>query len=164
MKKYVSQNLVGLLVITVLCSSAYAQNKKDFSPTFPQFEFYKPNGELFTNQNLQKGKATIVIFFDPDCDHCQKQASWIAASPESFKNAQLLWVSTAEANAINTFGKTYFPKFPAPVYFVKDKNYKFDSYFGYSVAPTILVYSSTGQLQKSFKNEVAVAELVKYIK
>lgn len=141
-----------------------AQNKQGFAPNLPNFEFVKPNGQPFSNQNLQKGKATIVFFFDPDCDHCQKQADWIAASPESFKNAQLLWVSTAEPDAINIFHKQRFAKFPYPVYFVKDKNYKFDSWFGYSVAPTILVYSSTGQLQKSFKNEVAVSELVKYLK
>lgn len=152
------------LLFFVCFSMGYTQNKEGFSPTLPNFQFVKPNGEIFTNQNLHKGKATIVLFFDPDCDHCQKQADWIAASPESFKNAQLLWVSTAEPDAINIFHKSRFGKYPYPVFFVKDKNYKFDSIFGYSVAPTILVYSSTGQLQKSFKNEVSVYELVKYIK
>ncbi len=162
MKKYIPYFLIILWL--GFYSLTTAQNKEGFAQTFPNFQFVKPNGELFTNQNLQKGKATIVIFFDPDCDHCQKQADWIAASPESFKNAQLLWVSTAEADAINIFHKTRFGKYPNAVFFAKDKNYKFDSIFGYSVAPTILVYSSTGQLQKSFKNEVAVTELVKYIK
>jgi thiol-disulfide isomerase/thioredoxin len=163
MKKYI---FVYLFLIALLGSYqwSFAQNKEGFAQTFPNFQFIKPNGEPFTNQNLQKGKPIIVFFFDPDCDHCQKQADWIAASPESFKNAQLLWVSTADADAINIFHKSRFGRYPYPVYFVKDKNYKFDSIFGYSVAPTILIYSSTGQLQKSFKSEVAVSELMKYLK
>ncbi len=163
MKKHISYCSCILLFWVGIYVCGWAQNKESFAQKLPNFEFFKPNGEVFTNQNLQKGKATIVFFFDPDCDHCQKQADWISASPESFKNAQLLWVSTAEANAINIFHKSKFPRFPYPIYFVKDKNYKFDSWFGYSVAPTILIYSSTGQLQKSFKNEVPVSELVKYI-
>lgn len=162
MKKIIPYLLIFFYLVSF--STIKAQNKEGFAQTFPNFQFVKPNGEPFTNQNLQKGKPTIVFFFDPDCDHCQKQADWIAASPESFKNAQLLWVSTAEPDAINIFHKTRFAKYPYPIYFVKDKNYKFDSIFGYSVAPTILIYSSTGQLQKSFKNEVAVSELVKYLK
>ncbi len=160
------KNIQFLIFTFWICffNFGFTQNKEGFSPILPNFQFFKPNGEIFTNQNLEKGKATIVFFFDPDCDHCQKQADWIAASPESFKNAQLLWVSTAEANAINIFHKSRFANYPHKIYFVKDKNYKFDSWFGYSVAPTILVYSSSGQLQKSFKNEVAVSELIKYIK
>ncbi len=139
-----------------------AQNK--FTSKLPDFSFQKLNGEIYSKANLKSGLATIFMFYDPDCDHCQMQAQWMSSSGPSFKNIQLIWVSTADNDMITDFYKKYFSSFTGNVQFLKDGKFKFDSYFGYSVSPTILVYGSDGNLIKHYTKETPVNELITGIK
>ena len=130
----------------------------------PAFQFVRTTGQLFTRQNLAPGKATLIVFFDPFCDHCQTQATWIKNEVAKFATAEILWVSTEESAAIAKFQSQYFPGNVANIHFLKDKDYKFDEYFGYSEVPTMLVYDSKGNFVMKFTKETSVAELMKLLK
>ena len=149
-------------VMLFLTVNVFGQNQPN-PKTFPEFSFVKTSGETITKKNIPAGKPVIVFFFDPDCDHCQKQAGWMKAALPKFANATLFWVSTAEMQPITEFQKEYFGT-AKNVIFAKDTKYQFDNYFGYSVAPSIYVFDSKGNFAKGFKNEVAAEELLKYTK
>jgi glutaredoxin len=107
----------------------------------------------------------IAVYFSPDCDHCQQQAKWIQEKSTDLKNCQLLWITDYdEVAGIKEFQAKYLPKVSVPMYFVQDKDYKIDSYFGYSEVPSIYIYTSTGQLATKLKKETPVSGLVLYIK
>lgn len=122
--------------------------------------FQIPGGKTFSQDMLQKGVSTLVLYFDPDCDHCQLEASWIAENLEKFKPYNVMWVSWGELEAIDEFQKKYFPKQPAYMFFMKDMDYAFDKYFGYSEVPSIYVYNRKWQRIASFKNETAPETLL----
>ncbi|MCZ2357757.1 MAG: redoxin domain-containing protein [Bacteroidia bacterium] len=143
--------------------SVFAQ--KQAPPTnFPQFKFYDLSGNAFTNNQIKAGLPMVVFYFDPDCDHCQLEAKMISSELNSFGQVNLLWVSTAEEAAIKSFQQKFFAGAKTPVYFVRDKDYKFDGYFGYSVAPTILVFGKNGIFLKKFTNEIAPVEIRNLLK
>lgn len=146
-------------------TSLIAQNQPP-AQTFPKFTFYKTNNEVFTNANIKPGTPVIVVFFDPDCDHCQQMASWLNADAKNLisRKIQVMFVSTAETKDIHLFHKERLAALGNNAFCLKDKNYKFDSYFGYSVAPTIYTYGSNGKLVKVFKKDVPVAELLTGLK
>ena len=131
--------------------------------SLPDFAFYDLQGNLFTKANIKKKAPVVVIFFDPYCDHCQTQAGWINAAGEKFKakNAQVVWVSTESEENIAKFRNTTFTKSALKdVYFLRDKKYWFDGYFGYSEAPSIYVYNAEGKLVKSLKKETPAETLL----
>ena len=135
--------------------------------TMSEFKFTRTNGQAFTKANLKAGMATVVIFFDPDCDHCQQQAQWLKTDVAKLKgvNVQFLWVSTADPKPIADFEKRFFTGITQPlIYFAQDKDYAFDNYFGYSEVPNIKIYDSKGKFVKEFKKEVTIAELIPLLK
>jgi len=138
--------------------SASAQSKQKL----PNFTFDDLNGKPFSYERLQKGIPTVVVFFDPYCDHCAKEADWIRQMENSFKNINLVWVSTEEVAAITKFKNEHFEgSILKKIYFLKDSKYRFDSYFGYSVAPTVYVYNKAGNFVKSFDKETVALDLLK---
>lgn len=142
--------------------SASAQDK---SKEFPQFTFDDLDGKAFTHDKIQKGIPSVVIFFDPYCEHCQQEAKWIQEMENSFKNINLIFVSTEETNAIAKFKKDYFGKsILTKLYFLRDTKYRFDGFFGYSVAPTVRVYNSAGKLTQTFDTETLPAEILKAVR
>jgi thiol-disulfide isomerase/thioredoxin len=41
------------------------------SQSIPDFTIELTNGSMFTTKDLSKSKPTIIIYFAPDCEHCQ---------------------------------------------------------------------------------------------
>lgn len=133
----------------------------------PKFSFYDAAKKVFTQANLKPGQPLVVVYFDPDCDHCNKQAQLIQAEVSKFANAQMVWVAfPASIEAITAFGKKYFPaQFGKSFFFLRDNDYTFDRSFGYSEAPSIYVYNKSRKLVKSYsKKEVPAAELAALLK
>jgi thiol-disulfide isomerase/thioredoxin len=140
--------------------SASAQGKAERK--LPQFAFEDLQGKAFGQANIQKNIPTVVVFFDPYCDHCAKEAGWIRQMENSFKNINLVWVSTEEVAAIAKFKETHFKgTILTKLYFLRDAKYRFDGFFGYSVAPTVHVFNKDGKFIQSFDKETLPADILK---
>jgi len=146
----------------VTAAALWAQPEK-YPPaqTFPRFLLYTLDDKPFTEKDLPPApRGRIVLFFDPYCDHCQKQATLLQENPKALEGIQTIWVSTETASAIADFREKYLKKLPN-VIVLRDKDFRFDGYFGYSVAPTIYVYDRAGKLKAIHREEVPLATLLR---
>ena len=148
--------------LLVIFLSLHAQPENP-PKALPDFVFYDLNRNFFTKENLIKGKPVIVFFFDPYCDHCQKQTKMITENANKFKNVQFVFVSTETYKALKEFYNNYLKGKNLNVFVVKDKDYQFDNYFSYSVAPRLFVYDENWNYVKDFKNEVHPDVILKYL-
>lgn len=127
------------------------------------FSFEIPTGKRLTKENLPADQPVIFFYFDPDCDHCNKQAAMLKEKPHLFEGVTLVWVSWAETHQLNIdFAKKYFMNMGTEVYVVKDVDYAIDTYFGYSEVPSIYVYNREWKRTASFKAETFPEILVKF--
>lgn len=150
-----------LVVCLALTAALWAQPEK-YPPaqTFPRFLLYTLEGKPFTDKDLPPAaRGRIVMFFDPYCDHCQHQARLLRENPAALKGIQLIWVSTETAEALRNFQETYLKGLP-DTHVLRDKDFKFDSFFGYSIAPTLYVYDKSGKLKAIHKEEVPIPRLL----
>ncbi len=129
----------------------------------PSFSFFNLNEELFTYQNIEK-EETLLIYFHPDCEHCQYEAKQIVLNKEKFKETQIIMISPASLLAINQFNKTYELNKIKNLEVLWDKERKFENYFGVATFPTILIYDDENQLQKKHKGEVKIEAILKELK
>ena len=44
---------------------------KAVSQQLPSFKMTLSDNQIFNSSELPKGKPLVLIYFDPDCDHCQ---------------------------------------------------------------------------------------------
>lgn len=119
--------------------------------SFPEFLFFGMNGAPVTHQEFKLDQPTIVVLFDPSCEHCQQQAKWLSELAGEFSGIQFVYVSTASFTEIKTFKEIYLRGLNVKL--LRDSNYKFDDYFGDSPVPSMYIYSSGGNLLKSYKGE-----------
>jgi thiol-disulfide isomerase/thioredoxin len=90
-----------LLLCLVLVNVAAAQKKltpqqpnyKKMGSPLPPFVLEKTAGGTFTNTNLQKGKAVMLMIFSPQCDHCEHMIDSLKNISHMFKNTQLVLVA-----------------------------------------------------------------------
>ncbi len=150
--------ILAFLLGTLFATKALAQ--------LPAFAFTDLEGNVFTQQNLQPNLPTMVMYFDPYCDHCEHQASWIKEAESKFKNVQLVFVTTEpEADATAAFKERIFKETQLKhLHFLIDSDFMFDGYFeGYYEAPSILLFDKNGKKVKTFSKETSAADLLKFL-
>lgn len=152
-------------VSVLLCSQTVWAQGNDTPPSaLPAFSFRQlADASSYTQKSLPAGKGVVLFFFDPTCEHCQLQAQWVAGDLPRFRDATLLWVSTAPQDQVAAFRRKYFPQASANLVWLLDAEYRIDTYFGYSTVPSIYIYDRSGRLRQAFRNEMAVSEILRHL-
>src|SRR6478736_5276444 len=77
------------------------------SQSLPPFKMYRSDKTIFSAAELPKTKPTILIYFDPDCDHCQKLMKELFQKIEAFKKAEIIMVTFKPVEEIAAFEKLH---------------------------------------------------------
>ena len=131
------------------------------SPTIPAFNLIKvPDSSSFTNNLLQKNKPTMLVFFDPDCDHCQLATKNITAKINQLKDVQIIMVSIYDFAKMKKFYKDYkIAKYPS-ITMARDGIYDLVRFYNVSAIPDVYVYDKSGKLLNHFKKEIPIDEII----
>jgi thioredoxin-related protein len=129
-------------------------------PFIPAFTIRKvPDSSIFTHTMLQKNKPTILVFFDPDCDHCQEATKGFTSKYERFKDVQILMVTIMPFDRTIKFYKDYkIADFPN-IILTRDAIYDLPKFYQVHSVPDVYVYDKKGKLIRHFKKDIPVDEI-----
>ena len=131
----------------------------------PSFKiFTAPDSTVFTSEELKKNKPLVLMFFSPDCDHCQKETKEILAYKEELKSLQILMVSPVALNLIKSFYEGYNIASMPNIHMGQDLNYAIGVKYQIRTFPSIYVYDATGKLAKAFVGNVGVPAILDAVK
>jgi peroxiredoxin len=105
----------------------------------------------------------VLVLFQPDCDHCQNEATQIRKRLNAFKDYQLYFISSQPMEAIQKFAKDY------KLYDLPNVHFGFTTVenvlnnYGAISAPSIYIYTKEGRLVESFDGLVDVEVVIKYL-
>ena len=121
----------------------------------PNINITHINGSQLNVRDI-KGKA-VLVFFQPDCDHCQREAEQIQQNLHAFKDYQLYFISDAALPQIAAFAQKYKLAGNPSIHFSQTTISDIMRTIGSVQLPSVYVYSSEGKLIKSFNGETPVA-------
>ena len=163
MKKYVL--LVAFLTGALICRAQQYDTTAPYrkNPAIPVFKILQPDSTWFTEARLPKNRPIIIMYFSPECGHCQVEAEDMVKNVDQLKNAFLLLVSYHTPKEIGDFAKKYkLNKFPHMA-MGRDTEYNLPSFFRVQQTPFLAVYSKEGKLVKTFEAGAGAAELAKLV-
>lgn len=137
-----------------------AQNIK----SIPEFCIYNVDETEFCSRYISQESSCLFVFFNPDCDHCKYEAEQITVNIESFRNHQIFFISSSSVNDIKEFAIRYFLNDYDNIKFLCDKDYVVQNLMGVNLIPSSYIYNSSHHLVKSFRGEVKIEALIKYLK
>jgi thiol-disulfide isomerase/thioredoxin len=129
------------------------------SNELPMLPMTKLDGSRLTAKQL-KGK-TVLVLFQPDCDHCQREAVQIQEHLDAFKGYTLYFVSDAGLPQISQFAQEYKLAGNPNIHFATTTLQDIINALGPVDAPSLFVYSEQGRLVKSFIGETPIEEILK---
>ena len=119
----------------------YLKNK-----AVPNFTLLSLDSIAFTQTVLGKEKSTIIMLFNPECEHCQEQLKLLLSLPEVAAKATLILTATETLQKIKIFyNKFQLQKYPWVV-IGKDYKYFFGGFYQPKTIPVLAFYNKQQQL------------------
>ncbi len=172
-----------LFVLLIICCSYYtlaAQSENDTIPHFllrsslPNFKVLITKEKIgkaasdsswYTQDSLPKNTFTVLVYFSPECSHCQLEAQQLRKYADSFSNAQFVWMSYSYSNTdLWNFYQKYELNLCRNVVLGKILTYQIPAYFKVAFTPYIAVFNAQKQFVTEFRKGTTIGALQKWLK
>ena len=151
-----------LFILIGLASCKTQKANVNASEEIPYFTFYTLDAQRFTKDSFDNKRTKLILYFNSECDHCEKQAKWLSNDIHLFSDLELTFVSFEEMTAIRTFRDKH-NFLQKNITFLQDSRLTFSNKFGVETFPSILLYSKKGRLIHVFDGETKVDEILGYL-
>ena len=131
------------------------------SQPIPPFRMSLANNKVFDIKTLPKGKPVVLIYFDPDCDHCQKLMDDIFKNITRFKKTEMVMATFKPVDDLQSFEKKYNPsKYPNVKVGSEATTYYLRLYYDVTTLPFTALYDKKGNLSYTYQKETPVDDLI----
>jgi len=162
--------ILSALLAILIVAGVKAQDSYDSLPpytkdsTLPNFLLLRQDSSWLSVAQLPKKTAVVITFFNPDCEHCQHEATQLAKSMNKLKKIEFIWATYAASfEEISEFANKYHLNDLPNVHFVKDVNYAIPSFYHLEMTPYMAAYNKKRQLVKTFPTGVSPQQLIELL-
>ena len=153
-----------VLLACLLTGKTFSQvNHGNIPSTIPTFNILLQDGITYFNSgNLSSGKKLMIVYFDPDCDHCKTFAKALVPQIKAFNETQIVFICSSNSlPLIKSFSSsTQLNKYPAVKIGTEGIYHATMNFYKVETTPFIALYAKSGQLIKYFRNAPPVKELI----
>lgn len=154
------------LLFAVVAGFACSQAQTPIIPlTIPPYKITTTKDQIRTPADLEKDKAVMIIYFAPDCPHCQKLIKDMKPSMAKFKNIQVVMITFTDIRMVKTFENDYGLKaYPNFILGTEGYTYTVQRFYQLKHTPFVAIYGKNGQLVQSFEKQPEASDLLTAIK
>lgn len=153
-------------VLLALLFSAQAFSQADTSapfrrfPVIPPFDLLRIDSSHLTKEDIAKKQKTLIMFFSPDCPHCQHQTEEMIAGMDSLQDVQIVMATYQPFEEMVGFYQKYeVAKYPN-IKMGRDTKFFLPPYYRMKNLPFLALYDKKGNLITTFEGNMSVAKLV----
>lgn len=156
-KKDISKEETGTEVV------ADTINYKAIGAPMPPLRMITDSGDIITGNTLQHQGNTLIMLFNPTCEHCMETARAIIKHLPDFSKTRLLLLAMPEMKTYLSFfdAMTKVTKYPEITMGVDSAN-SFNKMSNYGLLPQINIYDNNRKLIKVFNGDTPIDSLIQY--
>jgi len=155
---FLTRGLICFLTIVFFSATTFSQN-------LPPFKMYRSDKSIFNAAELPKTKPVVLIYFDPDCEHCQKLMKELFQKIDAFKSAEIIMVTFKPVEEISSFEKqNNTQKHSNIVVGTEGTGFYLRNYYGLVTMPFTALYDKNGNLKYSYRKDTLIDDLIKRLK
>lgn len=134
-------------------------------PVIPPYQLLNADSITVTPANLKKNKPVMIIYFQPDCSHCQHMMYEMKPKMNDFKKIQVVMITFVQLKALKVFYRDFdLIKYRNFTVGTEGYSLKVQKYYQIKTTPYIAIYYKNGKLFKAWEKAPVVDELVEAVK
>lgn len=152
------KKLLSLCVLVLLAGCIHAQTNIQ---NLPVYHILNQDSVKVTSANLKKNKPVMIIYFVPDCSHCQHLMYEMKPHMKELSDIQIVMITYTIYPMIKEFYRNFdLAKYPNVTVGTEGYTYEMQRYFQVRTTPYIAIYDKHGKLVKSYPKAPDIKELV----
>ncbi len=164
MKKLVS----SIIFLCSFCTAIFPQGYDNVplykkNPTIPAFNILQGDSTWFRKESLPKNQAVVIIYFSPDCGHCQLTAHEFVEKMDKLKDVFFVWVSYLSVDKIKDFADEYQLSHYTNIRIGRDPAYYVPSFYRVKLTPFVAVYNKKGKLLETYEGGTNPDTIIKLL-
>jgi thiol-disulfide isomerase/thioredoxin len=159
-----------IILLITFAAFITAKAQKDTLPPYkqvpfiPAFTIQLTDSSNFSKKDLPKNTPVVIIYFNPECGHCQQEATELSKNMDKFKKVFFVMAAYAELEKVEEFSELYGLNKFSNVKLGRDGKYFLPVFYQVKTTPFSAVYNKKGKLLKAFEHGMSVEELEKALK
>jgi peroxiredoxin len=130
-------------------------------PTVPPFQLLQvDSASTFTKDDLKKNQQVLLMYFSPDCEHCQHQTEDILQDIKAFKKIQIVMATYQPFESM----KSFYDKYGLAKYNIhvgRDTKFILPPFFKIKSLPFMALYDKKGNLITTFEGNQKVNKILR---
>jgi thiol-disulfide isomerase/thioredoxin len=149
---------IAYILPILFLASCFAKRK----PEIPVFNLLlKDSVTIFNTGNIPEGKPSVLLFFSPDCEHCQQETIDLLANMDSLKNVNFYFVTVDPMDRMRRFD-TFYKLYRYPnITLGRDYTVSFPGHFKNVAPPYSVIYNPDKTMRVIFEGETPVSRFIK---
>src|SRR5438309_4922017 len=134
------------------------------NPTIPSFTIQTPDSSWFSKSNLQPKKPTLILYFSPDCGHCQMETEELLSKMKEFPNLQIVMITSRPFEDMSNFATHYMIKRFPSIRIGTDPARLVTRFYDVKFTPFSALYDKKGKLMKVYEIGINMEEMARLVK
>lgn len=128
-------------------------------PVVPPFSISLADGTTFTKADLEK-KPTLILYFSPNCGHCQLETEEIIARNKALGKLQIVMITSRPVEDMKSFADKYMLHKFANIKIGSDLNRFVTQFYKVKFTPFSALYNKKGDLVKVYESGIDYDDLL----
>ena len=121
----------------------------------PPFKMMQTSGNIFKAQDLPMGKPILIVYFSPECDHCDEVVKKFFKQAASFQKASIAFITYLPVDKVLKFEKDCnLAKYPNIYSGTEGSTFFVRNYYKIMDVPFVALYTKNGDFVTSYEKEV----------
>jgi len=150
-----------IITLIVLLASCKSQPKGE---PLPSFNILLPDSATRLNTaSIKEGNPIVLLYFSPDCEHCQKETEAILQNMASLKKAQFYFVTNDPLDRLRTFNGYYkLDRYPN-ITLGRDEQFFLLRYFKGAYPPYLVLYDREKRQRAAYQGDTPVDTIISLV-
>lgn len=146
-----------LLLLAALTGAAQQPADKK---GIPPFQIMLSNGQSFSAGQLKKGKPVLLVYFAPDCGHCQTFMKALFQKMASLRKAEIVLITYKPLKDLKQFVADYgVGRHPNVTAGTEGSSFFIRYHYNVINLPFTVLFNSRGELAHMYRKEPSLTDL-----
>jgi len=154
-------SILSFLFISTACNFRKDQQYLATIKKLPAFQIISLDSCQYINTSLlPSGTPMLFFYFDPNCEHCQKETQILLTNIRQLANTRIYFLTNGENSDLMKFCKTFRTDTVANIIVGKDYEYSFYKTYLPPTVPYLAIYNTKNILTKIYIGETSIESIV----
>jgi len=117
----------------------------------------------FSTASIKEGHPIVLMYFSPDCEHCQKETEVILKNMHALENAQFYFVTNDPLDRLKAFIGYYKVSKYSNITLGRDDQFFLLKYFKGAPPPYLVLYDRHKRQRAAFQGEMPIDTIISFI-